>query len=60
MRVLIKYPAKAPQFRSAAAFVEPQADRAFVYMRDMAAELMAFAEEAALPVIFGKDVREIR
>jgi hypothetical protein len=47
----------APQFRSAAAFVVPQADRAFVYMRDMAAELMAFAEEAALPVIFGKDVR---
>ncbi|OME79603.1 hypothetical protein BK120_21750 [Paenibacillus sp. FSL A5-0031] len=46
----------APQFRSAAAFVVPQADRAFVYMRDMVHELIAFAEDAALPVIFGKDI----
>ncbi|WP_138753537.1 FtsK/SpoIIIE domain-containing protein [Paenibacillus sinopodophylli] len=46
----------APKFRSAAAFVVPQADRAFVYMRDMAEELQAFADTAALPVIFGSDI----
>jgi DNA segregation ATPase FtsK/SpoIIIE-like protein/biotin operon repressor len=49
----------ANDFKSAASFVIPhdQRDRAFVYMRDIAAELIAFAEKAILPMIFGKDVR---
>jgi DNA segregation ATPase FtsK/SpoIIIE-like protein len=49
----------AKDFKSAASFVIPhdQGDRAFVYMRDVAPELLAFAEKATLPMILGKDVR---
>jgi DNA segregation ATPase FtsK/SpoIIIE-like protein len=49
----------AKDFKSAASFVIPhdQGDRAFVYMRDVASELLAFAEKATLPMILGKDVR---
>lgn len=45
------------RFRSAAAFTLPHEHRAYVYMRDIAAEFLTFAKSAALPVIFGKDVR---
>ncbi|WP_168121895.1 FtsK/SpoIIIE domain-containing protein [Paenibacillus sp. HB172176] len=49
----------AKAFKSAASFVIPhdQADRAFVYLRDIAAQLLTFAEKATLPMIFGKDMR---
>ncbi|WP_379143638.1 FtsK/SpoIIIE domain-containing protein [Paenibacillus sp. sgz500992] len=43
-------------FSSAAAFILPHAERAFVYMRDMAQELMVFAQKAQLPMVFGKDM----
>ena len=48
----------AKDFKSAASFVIPHAqqNRAFVYMRDLAPDLVTFAEQAVLPVIFGKDV----
>ncbi|ASA20277.1 FtsK/SpoIIIE domain-containing protein [Paenibacillus donghaensis] len=41
---------------SAAAFVLPHEERAFVYMRDMTRDLIAFAENAQLPMVFGKDM----
>ncbi|GBG08103.1 hypothetical protein PAT3040_02670 [Paenibacillus agaridevorans] len=49
----------AKDFKSAASFVIPhdQSDRAFVYMRDIAAQLVAVAEKATLPMIFGLDIR---
>ncbi|WP_438498647.1 FtsK/SpoIIIE domain-containing protein, partial [Paenibacillus sp. IHBB 3054] len=43
-------------FSSAAAFILPHAERAFVYMRDMAQELREFALKAQLPMVFGKDM----
>lgn len=48
----------AKNFKSAASFVIPHAqeNRAYVYMRDLAADLITFAKQAVLPVIFGKDV----
>lgn len=43
-------------FSSAAAFILPHAERAFVYMSDMAQELKVFAQTAELPMVFGKDM----
>ncbi|GGG06302.1 hypothetical protein GCM10010912_58640 [Paenibacillus albidus] len=43
-------------FSSAAAFVLPHKERAFVYMSDMTRDLMVFAEKAQLPMVFGKDM----
>lgn len=43
-------------FSSAAAFVLPHEERAFVYMSDMTQELRAFAQTAQLPMVFGKDM----
>ncbi|MDF9841924.1 MULTISPECIES: FtsK/SpoIIIE domain-containing protein [unclassified Paenibacillus] len=43
-------------FASAAAFILPHSERAFVYMRDMAQDLKVFAQTAQLPMVFGKDM----
>ncbi|MNC08941.1 DNA translocase SpoIIIE [compost metagenome] len=43
-------------FSSAAAFVLPHTERAFVYMSDMAQDLKVFAQTAQLPMVFGKDM----
>ncbi len=43
-------------FSSAAAFVLPHTERAFVYMSDMAQDLKLFAQTAQLPMVFGKDM----
>lgn len=43
-------------FPSAAAFVIPHKERAFVYMSDMSRDLLQFAEKAQLPLVFGKDM----
>ncbi|WP_336775398.1 FtsK/SpoIIIE domain-containing protein [Paenibacillus sp. MMO-58] len=47
----------ATNFRSAAAFVLPHDERAYVYMRDVVQDLINMKGKMALPVIFGKDVR---
>lgn len=46
----------APNFKSAAAFVIPHKKRAYVYMRDMAAELIQSSKQMALPIMLGRDV----
>ncbi|MFC6649374.1 FtsK/SpoIIIE domain-containing protein [Paenibacillus rhizoplanae] len=43
-------------FSSAAAFILPHTERAFVYMSDMAQDLKVFAQTAELPMVFGKDM----
>ncbi|ETT54777.1 DNA translocase [Paenibacillus sp. FSL R7-269] len=43
-------------FLSAAAFILPHTERAFVYMSDMAQDLKVFAQTAELPMVFGKDM----
>lgn len=43
-------------FSSAAAFILPHTERAFVYMSDMANDLKVFAQTAELPMVFGKDM----
>jgi DNA segregation ATPase FtsK/SpoIIIE-like protein len=43
-------------FSSAAAFILPHTERAFVYMSDMAQDLKVFAQTAQLPMVFGKDM----
>ncbi|PWW01213.1 FtsK-like protein [Paenibacillus cellulosilyticus] len=45
----------APLHRSAAAFVMPHRERAFVYMRDLAHDLIQLSDQAELPIILGKD-----
>lgn len=43
-------------FPSAAAFILPHTERAFVYMSDMVQDLKLFAQTAQLPMVFGKDM----
>lgn len=47
----------ASSFQSAASFVIPNEDRAFVYMRDIAPAFIKFAEGAQVPMMLGKDTK---
>ncbi|MGG1669995.1 FtsK/SpoIIIE domain-containing protein [Paenibacillus sp. NRS-1783] len=44
-------------YRSSAAFVIPNSEKADVYMRDVSVEFIEYAKKAALPIILGKDVK---
>jgi hypothetical protein len=44
------------QYASAAVFVIPHKDRAFVYMRDVARDLLAASLTNELPIVLGKDM----
>ncbi|MGG4108818.1 FtsK/SpoIIIE domain-containing protein [Paenibacillus lautus] len=48
---------EASSHASAAAFVVPHKKRAFVYMRDVVQDLVAFGLHAELPILLGKDMQ---
>lgn len=45
-----------PNFKSSVAFTIPHEQRSFVYLRDLAEDFIAYAKNAALPMIIGKDL----
>ncbi|MGG3278949.1 FtsK/SpoIIIE domain-containing protein [Paenibacillus solani] len=48
---------EASDHASAAAFVVPHEKRAFVYMRDVVQDLIAYGLNAELPILLGKDMQ---